>query len=157
MKIEVLKSKLAKDFPDINFEKSNRACWSPTNRTVYYDDSIDNLIHELGHAMLGHNTFSQDIELIHIERDAWEQAQIISKIYKVNIHEDTVENAIDNYREWIHRRSLCPNCRQTGIQSQKDLNYYCINCNTHWKANDARSCGLKRRIVNKKPPLSRAV
>ena len=149
MKIESLLAKLREDFPDINFIESDRACWSPKDNVVYYDNNANNLIHELEYALLGHQFFLLDIELIRIERDAWDQAKSIAKKYNLEIDDVTIEKALDDYRDWIHKRSLCPKCYQTGVQAIKDLDYYCINCNSRWKANDARSCGLKRKLIKK--------
>lgn len=149
-KLEQLVTKLQNDYPDFSFQASDIAHWSPRDQTIYYDNSLTNTIHELGHALLGHNTFTQDIELLRIERDAWEQARQIAGKYQVAITDKTIETAIDHYREWLHSRSLCPTCAQVGVQSRQNLLYYCVNCGTKWKANDARNCGLKRTIIQPK-------
>ncbi len=143
---------LRQDFPKISFENSPRAHWSPEKSTVYYDENTANLFHELGHAILNHDDFRQDIELLRIERDAWTKASQLALNYESSISDDEIENAMDNYRDWLHQRSLCPKCAQTGLQSSATLNYYCINCDSKWKVNDARSCGLKRRIIQKTAP-----
>lgn len=138
---------LQNDFPGFKFEKSNVAHWSPTAQTIFYGDKTAELLHELGHAVLGHDSFSADIELLHIERDAWEKAREIAPQYDVEIDDDTIEYALDGYRDWLHARSLCPRCHQTGLQNRQTLDYYCVNCGARWQANDARLCGLKRKIV----------
>lgn len=138
---------LKQDYPKIEFQSSKVAHWSPSKKTIYYDNSPMNTIHELGHALLGHTSFIQDIELIRIERDAWEKAREIAKNYQITISDNVIESAMDNYREWLHKRSLCPKCSQVGIQSLKKLSYTCVNCGTRWQANDARSCGLKRKVI----------
>ena len=144
-----LAAKLEKDFPDFQFKYDNRAMWSPSEKTVHFTDDVPTLLHELGHAILKHLDFQQDIELIHMERDAWEKARELANKYRLSITDNQIENSLDNYRDWLHQRSLCPECNQTGIQSAKNLSYYCINCGSHWTANDARSCGLKRRLIQK--------
>ena len=144
---EVLARKLARDFPEFTFAKSDIARWSPDSRTVFYDDSVANLLHELGHAISQHTDFVQDVELLKLERDAWEIAREIAPKYGVKIRENDIETALDAYREWLHARSLCPRCGQTGLQRREDLTYFCLNCDAKWMANDARSCGLKRRLV----------
>ena len=144
---EDLAQKLAQDYPDFIFQSSKTARWSSGEKTIFYDDNIDNLLHELGHAINNHNDFTQDIELIKLERDAWETARKVALHYKLKIDDEIIESALDDYREWLHARSLCPNCKQTGIQSHKTLDYYCINCDAKWRANDARTCGLRRRKV----------
>jgi len=151
MKIECLVAKLANDFPKFKFEKSNVAHWSPTDKTISYTDDSAKLLHELGHALLDHTDFVQDIELIHLERDAWEKARELASKYEVEITDDMIETALDDYRDWLHARSLCPKCGQTGVQSRDSLVYSCLNCNARWTANDARNCGLKRRLIKKSP------
>ncbi len=147
MKIEALATKLKKDFPELKFKKANIAHWSPTDKTISYNDDTATLLHELGHALLDHTDFVQDIELIHLERDAWEKALELAPEYGVKITDEVVEEALDDYRDWLHARSVCPKCGQTGIQSRSDLIYSCLNCDARWTANDARACGLKRRLV----------
>jgi hypothetical protein len=124
------------------------AHWSSAEQTVYYGKNTAELLHELGHALLDHKDFIQDIELLHIERDAWEKARQLAPQYKVKIDDDLIETALDGYRDWLHARSLCPRCHQTGLQDSQTLDYYCVNCNARWQVNDARSCGLKRRMIN---------
>ncbi|MCL1876552.1 hypothetical protein FWF74_00715 [Candidatus Saccharibacteria bacterium] len=150
MKINDLIKKLRVDFPEFNFEKSEHNFYLPTEKTIFYTGDAARLLHELGHGILDHKDFVQDIELIHIERDAWDKAREIAPKYGVEIDDSAVENALDDYRDWLHARSLCPKCRQTGVQSRENLNYYCVSCNTKWSANDARSCGLKRRLIKTK-------
>jgi hypothetical protein len=147
--VSVLVTQLVHDFPELKFEKSDTAHWSPTEQIIYYSDNSADLLHELGHALLDHKNFVQDIELLHIERDAWEKARELAPKYGVKINDDAIENALDSYRDWLHARSLCPNCRQTGLQNRETLDYYCVNCNARWHANDARICGLKRKMIKK--------
>ena len=148
--IDKFVSQLRADYPEFKFTLSNIAHWSAHDQTVYFSKSSDKitLIHELGHAIRGHRTFIQDIELLRIECEAWQTARQIAPKYQLSIKEDTVQNALDSYRDWLHARSRCPNCKNAGIQSRE--NYYrCPLCLTAWQANDARQCGLRRRI--KKP------
>ncbi|MDR1969837.1 MAG: hypothetical protein LBQ11_00615 [Candidatus Nomurabacteria bacterium] len=147
MKIESLVTKLASDFPEFKFEESDIDHWSPVKKIVFYTDSATKLLHELAHALLNHTDFVQDVELIHLERDAWEKARELASEYEIRITDEVIETSLDDYRDWLHARSLCPKCGQTGVQSRADLVYSCINCNARWTANDARTCGLKRRLV----------
>jgi len=147
MKPERLTARLTRDFPKFKFKKSKVAHWSPVKNTIFYTEDDAKTLHELSHALLGHADFIQDIELIHLERDAWEKARELAPGYGVKITDDIVETALDDYRDWLHARSLCPKCSQTGLQSRTDLVYSCLNCSARWTANDARTCGLKRRLV----------
>jgi ribosomal protein L37AE/L43A len=142
-----LASQLNQKFSQFKFQPAARSRWSPTDQTIFYADDPAQLLHELGHAILRHNDFCQDIELIHIERDAWEVASRLASKFGFKISEDQIENALDKYRDWLHKRSLCPKCLQTGLQSRQTLNYRCQNCGARWHANDARICGLRRRLI----------
>lgn len=137
--------RLREDFPDILFESGKDNLWLPDERKIIFCSGDDiGLLHELGHALCNHFEFSQDIELIHAERDAWDKAIELGERYEINIDKKRVESALDWYRDWLHNRSLCPKCSQNGVQDQDNLDYFCINCDTKWQANDARKTGLKR-------------
>jgi ribosomal protein L37AE/L43A len=137
--------RLRADFPDILFKTGRESLWSPEENTVYCARG-DNarLLHELGHALLGHRDFSQDIELLHMERDAWNKARIIGADYGVEIDDQQIETAMDSYRDWLHDRSVCPKCAQNGHQERSGGLYRCLNCDTVWNANDARRTHLRR-------------
>ena len=143
-----LADKLRKDFSQFTFSPDEICRWSADLNTIFYTPEDNaSLLHELGHALLGHSFFSQDIELIHMEREAWNKALEIAPRYGVSIDDEIIEAAMDTYREWLHRRSLCPNCQQTGLQSNKTRDYNCINCGTHWRNNDGRQKQLIRRKI----------
>lgn len=142
-----LAQKLSRDFPQFAFRESDVARWSPPEKTIFFAESSADLLHELGHALLNHADFAQDVELLHLERDAWEKARELAPRYGFAITDDAIENALDAYRAWLHQRSLCPKCGQTGLQNREDFSYHCLNCGAKWIANDARSCGLKRRLI----------
>jgi len=140
-----LVEQLRVDFPEVLFVVGDECRWTPEKNAVFYTDEDEiNLLHELGHALLGHKNFTQDIELLHFERDAWEKAREIGVKYGVKITDQQIENALDTYRDWLHERSKCPNCGQNGVQSGPNGDYRCINCNTVWKTNDARKTALRR-------------
>jgi hypothetical protein len=142
-----LATKLQKDFPALIFTRSDTFRWAPQTKTIFYDQSSDyeaSLLHELAHALLEHAEYTKDISLIEMERDAWELAvQTLAKKYDVNIGDDTVQDALDTYRDWLHARSTCPHCQATGVQTKKD-HYKCLACETTWRVNEARLCGLRR-------------
>lgn len=140
--------RLAADFEQFNFEPADVCAWSPSAQTIFYqDDAPDQVLHELSHALLGHSNFRRDIELIAIERDAWHHAKDnLSPKYGVVISDDAIEDAMDTYRQWLHSRSTCPECKATGIQTEANT-YHCLSCLTNWHVNDARTCGLKRTKI----------
>ncbi len=144
-----LLARLRADFPDLIFQNAHDFYWSPINATVFYkqiisDDDRRTLLHELGHALLSHQNFTLDIDLIKMERDAWQYAQVhLAPTYEVSITDEHVEDALETYREWLHSRSRCPTCQMTGVQTG-EKQYSCLGCSLRWKANDARRCSLRR-------------
>ncbi len=145
-----LADKLALRYPDILFCADDEFRWSPTEQTIFYreEDDPSFLLHELAHALLGHATYARDMELVDIERDAWVYAKnILAYQYDIEIEEDDIQDGLDTYREWLHARSTCPNCRSTGVQVKK-RSYRCVACHTSWRVNDARVCALRRYVTN---------
>ena len=142
------KLKLIKNnYPQFNFVSSDDFVWSPNNKTIYYDAKdnhfIELLLHELSHAILGHSSYNRDIQLVAMERQAWEQATRLALDYKITIKESFIESTLDSYRDWIHDRSTCPKCNATGMQTEKNK-YKCPNCDYGWRVNEARTCALRR-------------
>ncbi|NCU29868.1 hypothetical protein EOL73_02480 [Candidatus Saccharibacteria bacterium] len=142
-----LVNQLQNNFVDLKFALGSDFSWSADQKTVYYPRSTmqhaPQLLHEAAHGILGHSTYSRDLDLLKLEREAWSKAIELSKQYNIVISEDTVEDALDTYRDWLHARSSCPNCGKTGVQASAKL-YKCVICPQSWRANDARTCGLKR-------------
>ncbi len=142
-----LVTRLATDFPKITFTPGDDFHWSPEQQTVFYDLSqpyyAPQLLHEAAHGILGHDRYMYDIDLIKLERAAWEKAQELALLYGIAIPEDNIEEALDTYRDWLHARSTCPQCGLGGIQ-QRSGDYTCPVCAQRWRVNDARTCGLKR-------------
>ena len=145
--ITSLISRLSVDFPQFSFTLSDQSHWSPDHQTVFINQQTDDeatLLHELSHALLGHTNYDRDISLIEMERDAWQYAaNQLSVRYAIVINDDTVQDALDSYRDWLHARSTCPTCQATGVQTSK-AHYKCLTCTTAWKVNDARVCALRR-------------
>jgi len=139
--------KLKKAYPHILFIAGDRFAWSPHERTVFYDTTdLDNtglLLHELAHGLLGHHDYSKDIELVAMESQAWDKALELAPLYDVTITDDTIQDNLDTYREWLHARSACPVCEATGYQSGKST-YSCVACSHVWRVNEARICALRR-------------
>lgn len=145
-----LLQQLRSNFPEILFEQGDDFRWSPGVKTVYYPaDGTETamLLHETAHASLGHTDYDHDIDLIHLERAAWNTTIELGEKFGVPVDVETVESALDTYRDWLHARSLCPNCRQNGVQTTENT-YTCVLCHQKWTVNDARSCGLKRHKLN---------
>jgi hypothetical protein len=150
--ITSLANKLAAQYPQFAFTASDTFSWSPTAQCIRYDvqsDDCQSLVHELAHAILTHDTYRRDIELISMEREAWSKAKKLGTMYGISIEEDFIQDSLDTYRNWLHARSTCPNCAATGLQQKGQ--YTCIACGTGWKANDARICELRRYVIKNTP------
>jgi len=147
-----LHKRISLTFPDLHIISGEEFRWSPSDRTIYYDEhdpqGNERLLHELAHATLGHSKYDRDIELIALERDAWHHAKtVLAPQFDMTIASDTIEDDLDTYRDWLHARSTCPSCRATGLQTATK-EYTCVACQTVWRVNEAISCGLKRYTKN---------
>ncbi len=136
------------DYPEISFIKSAVFSWSSQENIIHFNAKSPHasafLLHELGHAVLGHSSYKQDISLLKIERDAWHIASTaLSDRYKVEVSDLIIQETLDTYRDWLHKRSLCPTCHVSGLQTFHG-NYLCIACGCRWKTNEARTCALRR-------------
>ena len=140
-----LAKRLTKDYPKFHITSGDTFQWHPETATVTYnpEGTAADLLHELAHGLLEHRDFTRDITLLEMERDAWRCASSLASQYEVVVSPDTVEDALDTYRDWLHTRSLCPECGATGIQSATHT-YRCLACLTTWRVNDARRCALRR-------------
>lgn len=149
--ITSLSAKLARDYPHLTFEQGEDFAWHPKSRTITYSLEVDEaaslLLHETAHAALEHTRYLRDIELLRMEQEAWNHAQhTLAPAYDMIIDPSLVAASLDTYRDWLHKRSLCPNCQQTGIQDTPTT-YRCLSCSTRWEVNEARTCRLKRRRI----------
>ena len=149
-----LLSQLISDYPSFHFEIGSEFLWSSRKQTIYYDPTVDHCndftLHELSHALLNHTGYKMDIELLKLERDAWEHAQTtLAPLYGHEIDETVIQDNLDTYREWLYARSKCPDCESIGLQS-KSFHYRCLACGHTWKVNEARLCALRRYSLTTK-------
>jgi hypothetical protein len=147
--MEKLVKQLRQDYPNLSFRIGSAYCWSPKHAQVSYaleEDAynIEGLLHELGHARLRHQNYASDIDLLRKEVEAWGEARGLAKQYGVNIDENHIEDCLDTYRDWLHKRSACPQCHATGIQ-QSERRYACLNCGHNWQVTASRFCRPYRR------------
>lgn len=143
----VLLKKIKTDYPQFRFKNIGDYKWLDSENTVFYDTEDDRyLLHELAHAILGHTHYEYDLDLVKMERDAWEKAKKIAPKYNIEIDDNFVQDNLDQYRSWLHSRSTCTTCGSTGAQTDSKT-YLCPVCNTKWRVNDARRCELRRYLV----------
>jgi hypothetical protein len=148
--MQKLISHLTNKYPEIRFQTGDTFSWSPSRKIISYVDSdtLDQgmLLHELSHALLGHTSYNRDVELLRLEQEAWEHAKQLAKDFDIEIAESDIDTHLDTYRDWLHQRSLCPNCDTLGYQIKKSL-YTCPVCSQEWRVNDAKTCQLRRYKV----------
>ncbi|MFZ1258055.1 MAG: hypothetical protein WAQ25_01160 [Candidatus Saccharimonas sp.] len=133
----------------LSFVRGDTFSWHRPTCVIRYtaDDthSTAYLLHEYGHALLDHHEYSQDIDLIAMERQAWDIAQSLTPLTKITIDKTIVEDSLDSYRDWLHARSTCPKCQAAGIQVRPQ-EYSCLACLHNWRVNEARNCALRRYV-----------
>ena len=147
-------AQLMRDFPDIKFAAADTFYWSAQTSTVHYcpkllkqPRGIQQLLHEVGHALEGHLSFRSGIELLRMESEAWEAARQISQRYNVSIDDSHVERCLDSYRDWLHLRSKCPQCQAVATETAA-CQYRCFNCSNRWSVSpDQRTRCYRRSLV----------
>lgn len=141
-----LVAKLANNHPAITFALGDAARWSRDEQTVYYNPTEPHadwiLLHETAHALLDHSDYTRDIELLALERKAWDYAsRTLAPRYDISIAPVFVDEHLDTYRDWLHAKSTCPACQSNGYESS--LQYYtCVHCGSVWRTN----IGIDREI-----------
>jgi ribosomal protein L37AE/L43A len=133
--------KLRLDYPSLSFISGLSACWSPHNNQVRYTNDKQygaaGLLHELAHALLGHTQYLNDIDLLHKEVAAWEKARTLATRYDVTLDDNHIQDCLDTYRDWLHKRSTCPVCNANGVQQIHTGHYSCLNCMHRWIVSDS--------------------
>lgn len=146
---------LKQDFPELKFSRGPVFSWSPRRQTVVYKTTINSvlgawsLLHEVAHGVLGHRTYESDLELVILEAAAWQKAKAIAKNYAILIDEDHIQDCVDTYRDWLHKRSRCPVCANHSLQASPSQ-YKCHNCGAVWQVSSARFCRPYRRLLDLK-------
>ncbi len=151
-------NRLQIDFPHLRFTPGKQFCWSPETIEIFYKanarskEATWSLLHETGHALLEHNSYKADFELLRLEIAAWERAKDLARDLKVNINEDHVQDCLDTYRDWLYKRSICPTCTTKCLQQSDFVHYRCFNCHTTWRVTTSRFCRAYRTTKNLPPP-----
>ena len=155
--MDSLIDKLVKDYPGISFVSGDTFLWSPKKKEIIFinkesKSSVWSLLHELGHALLYHTSYDSDLELIQIEANAWEKASQLGNKYGYKIDTNHIQDCLDTYRDWLHRRSLCPNCDSQSFQKDS-RKYRCFNCNAEWCVSSSRLCRPYRLLKHTKKEM----
>lgn len=160
-------SSLQKLYPDLRFTASDQYCWSPETGEIMYIKSdlsskiLDlrsaewSLLHETGHALLEHQTYHADVELLRLEVAAWERAKLLAAELDIKIDEDHIQDCLDTYRDWLDKRSVCPTCATKSLQQDNHSAYHCYNCHATWRVSSNRFCRAYR--ISKNVPVMQTV
>ncbi len=140
-------------YPTLKFRSGDQFSWSPETKEIIYKSSSGknatwSLLHETGHALLGHQSYKADFELVRLEIDAWQKAREVAHELDITISEDHIEDCLDTYRDWLYKRSICPNCGTKSVQQDDYIHYRCFNCSTVWKVTASRFCRAYRSTKN---------
>lgn len=164
--METVAAKIARLLPNIKVVAGDSLYWSPNTKTITFraDDSsnenIWGLLHEAGHAQLGHTSYESDMELLVMEVAAWDAAESLAKEVNKKIDVDHIQDCLDTYRDWLHQRSTCPRCGIVSFQETSSA-YRCHNCNKRWTVSSSRLCRPYRlstnQIKNRPEPKQQAV
>jgi hypothetical protein len=145
--MQPLVAKLRAQFPDLRFTLGQQFSWSPETNEVFYredesrktkDENTWSLLHETGHALLKHTAYKADFELLRLEVAAWEKAHELASSLKIAIDENHIQDCLDTYRDWLYKRSICPNCGTRSLQQGDFVHYRCHNCHTTWRVTSSR-------------------
>lgn len=151
---------LKKSYPSLRFTASDQYCWSPETGEIMYvktdlgSQNLDlrnaewSLLHETGHALLQHQTYHADVELLRLEVAAWERAKLLAKELGTTIDEDHIQDCLDTYRDWLDKRSICPTCATKSLQQDDHAAYHCYNCHASWRVSNNRFCRAYRISKN---------
>jgi hypothetical protein len=152
--VQPLIAKLQKQYPDLQFVSGQQFCWSPETKEIFYkadaqsQQAIWSLLHETGHALLGHTGYQADFELLRLEVAAWQRAEHLAADFAITIDEDHIQDCLDTYRDWLYKRSICPKCTTKSFQQSDFAHYRCFNCHAVWRVTPNRFGRAYRRHKN---------
>ena len=155
--MDKLIASLQAKFPHITFTAGKQFRWSPETSKIFYRasakdrEALWSLLHETGHALLGHTSYRGDFELLQMELAAWQRACQLGEEFGIEISEDHIQDCLETYREWLYKRSICPNCSTKCLQQDDAASYGCHNCGTNWQVSSDRFARTYRQI--EKSPL----
>lgn len=129
--------------------------WSPQTTSITYDskrikanDGRLALVHEIGHALLGHKMYRFDAELIKMEMDAWDLTRELALRYGIEVDERHIARCIESYDQWFTKRATCPDCQNFSLQRARD-EYSCFGCGSVWQVNWRKDRRVTRKVVER--------
>lgn len=125
-------------YPEFVFKPGKKFLFRPKNTIFYVKNSTHFellLLHELGHALLGHYNFGTGLSRLKMESAAWDKARSLAHQFDITIDEDFIESELDTYRNWLHSRLTCPHCGLVRLET-KDQKLICPRCDVLLKKSD---------------------
>lgn len=133
-------NQLKQDYPNLRFIKGARFSFRPPKTIVVGPYEGKNtpllLFHELGHALSKKYSYNLKVERLKIEVAAWQEGKKAYQNYPdlPPWDDDFVEDNLDTYRDWLHKKSTCKAC---GLTMYQDVNnsWQCPHCATYCRPN----------------------
>ena len=147
-------ARLNKELPKLRFIAGKQFSWSAETGEIIYkmgargEKARWSLLHETGHALLKHTNYKSDMELLRLEVAAWQKARLLAIELGIKIDKDHIEDCVDTYRDWLYKRSICPNCTAKCLQQADFVHYRCFNCHMQWRVSTSRFCRAYRSTKN---------
>lgn len=144
--------KITNRYPALRFTPHDCFVYSPAQQTVFYNkDQVASdhgqlaLLHEIGHAHLGHQAYRYDIGLLNMEVAAWAFARQAAGELDIAVDEQHIQSCLESYRTWLYKRSRCPECQSHGVQTARGR-YKCFVCHQSWRV--SRNLTLQPRRLS---------
>ena len=99
--MQKLLESLTAHYPMLRFTAGDTFYWSPETQEVFYKTGVNgkkaawSLLHETGHALLGHTSYTRDIELLQLEMAAWDKARELAAPLGISIDEEHIQDCLD--------------------------------------------------------------
>lgn len=158
--MDTLLTNLKRAYPKLRFEPGPAFSWSPKNNSVVYRETAEDeqvaswsLLHEVSHALLEHQSYESDFELLQMEVEAWARAEELAKTQSIVIDSEHIQDCLDTYRDWLYQRSTCPVCTSCSLQTDSRT-YRCFNCAAVWHVSKSRMCRPYRRTHTPPQPTT---
>jgi len=125
-----------------------------TQTITYVPDDLERedgslaLLHEIAHMKLGHFAYTYDVELLHMEHEAWDETRKIAEEYGIEIDEAHIDECLDSYDKWLSKRATCPKCGEYALQRDHNI-FGCFVCDCYWKVNERKDREVRKRIISK--------